>query len=189
MAVYIYNIPLCNNGFIFLFNTLTGWLLSKPYPQHHSHGKPALPIPVTQSLYGVHAPYTLLPMINVPSVQIYPSLFCTAYARIIVFACRHSFFFARMISSIPFVRFPNTVTSIAAFRSVYPGSAHQRTLCLPRTLFALATSRSFKQNGVAFIGVFLPSRKMHAWIIEGNRNPDPKDDIWICYQPVAAITK
>lgn len=111
------------------------------------------------------------------------------YAKSLVLACRHSFLLARLLALIPLARFDDTATSIAAFQKIFSGKGNQRTLCLPRTLFALTTSRTFKKDGVAFIGVFLPSKKMHAWIIEGNANPDPKDDVWICYRPVAAITR
>jgi hypothetical protein len=110
------------------------------------------------------------------------------YAKSLVFACRHSFPIARLLTLIPLTQFNDTATSIAAFQKIFPGGQNQRTLCLPRTLFALSTSCSFRKDGAAFIGVFLPSRKMHAWIIEANANPDPKDDVWICYRPVAAIT-
>jgi hypothetical protein len=41
---------------------------------------------------------------------------------------------------------------------------------------------------VVVIGVFLPSRAMHAWTIEGNQMADPYDDIWINYQPVAMLS-
>ena len=111
------------------------------------------------------------------------------YSKLMVFTCKYSFFLAKILTYFPFLSFNSTAESINAFQKVYPSSLNQRTLCLPRTLFALATSKSFKKRGTAFIGVFLPSRKMHAWIIEDNKNPDPHDDVWICYQPVAAITK
>ena len=38
-----------------------------------------------------------------------------------------------------------------------------------------------------FIGVFLPTKLMHAWIIESGELADQFDDIWINFQPVAAI--
>lgn len=28
---------------------------------------------------------------------------------------------------------------------------------------------------------------MHAWIVEDGKQPDPFDDMWINFQPVAAI--
>jgi hypothetical protein len=37
------------------------------------------------------------------------------------------------------------------------------------------------------IGVFLPSRAMHAWIIENHMQPDPQDRSWTSFQPVALI--
>ena len=63
----------------------------------------------------------------------------------------------------------------------------QNTLCLPRSLFASSASRRFAEAGVLFIGVFLPSRSMHAWILEDGRQPDADDQMWINFQPVAAL--
>jgi len=40
---------------------------------------------------------------------------------------------------------------------------------------------------VIFIGVFLPSNTMHAWIIEDGKIVDPYDGIWLNFQPVAAL--
>jgi len=40
---------------------------------------------------------------------------------------------------------------------------------------------------VIFIGVFLPSKSMHAWIIEDGIQPDPSDTMWINFQPVAVL--
>jgi hypothetical protein len=63
----------------------------------------------------------------------------------------------------------------------------QNTLCLPRSLFAASASQRFADTGVLFIGVFLPSRSMHAWILEDGRQPDADDQMWINFQPVAAL--
>jgi hypothetical protein len=49
-------------------------------------------------------------------------------------------------------------------------------------------SNSFKKNGVIFIGAHLPLKDMHAWIIEGNHQPDNEDRQWINYVPLMAIT-
>lgn len=117
------------------------------------------------------------------------SLFAKLYCKLMVFTCEYSFLGARLLAMVPFVKYNSTKLAIATFKKIYPSNLQQRTLCLPRALFAIATSKSFKKKGVGFIGVFLPSRKMHAWIIEDNKNPDPYDDVWICYQPVTAIIK
>lgn len=63
----------------------------------------------------------------------------------------------------------------------------QDRLCLPRTLFAAKTSARFKEEGVLFIGVFLPARSLHAWIFEDGSIVDERDTIWVNYHPVALI--
>ena len=35
-----------------------------------------------------------------------------------------------------------------------------------------------------YIGIFLPSRNMHAWVIEDNLQTDEWDNYWILYQPL-----
>lgn len=82
--------------------------------------------------------------------------------------------------------FSNSNEAIAYYKKhIYPNQ--QNDLCLSRTLFAAATSKKFKESGVIFIGVFLPSKSMHAWIIEDGAHADPEDTIWLNYQPVAAL--
>jgi hypothetical protein len=76
--------------------------------------------------------------------------------------------------------------AIALFRKETP-QFPQNTLCLPRSLFAASASRRFAEAGVLFIGVFLPSRSMHAWILEDGSQPDADDQMWINFQPVAAL--
>ena len=60
--------------------------------------------------------------------------------------------------------------------------------CFQRTLLAAKTSKTFKKDGVLFIGAELSSFNMHAWIIENNSQPDFEDRAWINYRPLLAIT-
>lgn len=60
--------------------------------------------------------------------------------------------------------------------------------CLVKCLTVAKCSNSFKKNGVIFIGAHLPLKDMHAWIIEGNHQPDDEDRQWINYVPLMAIT-
>jgi len=108
------------------------------------------------------------------------------YAKLLVILCKRSFILALLLSKIRIVRFNDAVDAISVFRDIFP-KHNQKTLCLPRSLFAASASREFRRSGVLFIGVFLPSRHMHAWLIENDSHPDNLDDIWICYQPVATI--
>lgn len=76
--------------------------------------------------------------------------------------------------------------AIEAFNR-HTSGLNRNELCLPRSLFAASMSKKFKEHGVIFIGVFLPSRSMHAWIIEDGIQPDSLDSMWVNYQPVAAL--
>ena len=60
-------------------------------------------------------------------------------------------------------------------------------LCLQRAFLASKISKSFEANGVIFIGAFLPTGDMHAWIIENGIQPDSDDRGWINYRPLLAL--
>lgn len=97
-----------------------------------------------------------------------------------------NFVLGRFLSGFGKPIFANSTEAISFFRNNKQGII-QNDLCLPRSLFAASTSKKFKENGVIFIGVSLPSNLMHAWIIEDEKQPDPFDNMWINFQPVAAI--
>lgn len=112
--------------------------------------------------------------------------FLDFYAVLLTKFVRLNFFLGRVFTVFGRSNFSNSKEAIAYYRKhVYPNQ--QNDLCLPRTLFAAATSKIFKESGVIFIGVFLPSKSMHAWIIEDGAHADPEDGIWLNYQPVAAL--
>jgi hypothetical protein len=135
----------------------------------------------------VSNPYLLKTVRQIPSNKVIPndSLFAKILARIFTLLCLRSFLLFRALSYTRFPIFNSTEEAILFYRKMYPNE--QKELCLPRSLFAACTSKTFTQEGCLFIGVFLPSRAMHAWILEAGKQPDPYDDIWICYQPVAAM--
>ncbi len=136
----------------------------------------------------VDNPYVLksnLPSISKRKIDNPDRSFPRILAWIYIKLCNSSFLFVRILSFLYFPIFNNTEEALCYFRSVFP--EQQSNLCMPRTLFAATTSKSFSKNGVIFIGVFLPSRSMHAWIIENKKQPDIADDIWICYQPLAML--
>lgn len=103
-----------------------------------------------------------------------------------IWLCRRQFYLARLWASFRQPCFDTAAEAIRFFRDHVTGD--QSTLCLPRALFAAKTSRRFVADGVLFIGVFLPARSLHAWVIEGGSLADPCDDAWINYRPVAALT-
>ena len=107
-------------------------------------------------------------------------------AERLISLCRLNFFLARKYAAFSTPIFPDSKEAIDFFHNSTPRS-DRSSLCLPRSLFAAKTSQGFKDKGVIFIGTFLPSRQMHAWIIEDGEQPDPCDKIWHLYKPVAAI--
>lgn len=112
--------------------------------------------------------------------------FLDFYAILLTNFVKFNFFLGKVLTALARLNFSSSNEAIAYYRKhIYPHQ--QNDLCLPRTLFAAATSKKFKESGVIFIGVFLPSKSMHAWIIEDGAHTDPEDGIWINYQPVAAL--
>jgi hypothetical protein len=107
-------------------------------------------------------------------------------ARNLVLLSRINFFLAIQYASIKTREFPDAARAIAYFHSL-TANDKMKSLCLPRALFAAKTSKAFDQEGVIFIGAFLPCRLMHAWIIEKRIQPDTQDYIWHQFQPIAAI--
>lgn len=107
-------------------------------------------------------------------------------AKRMIHLSRFNLFLARQYASYSKPFFNKTSDAINFFHEITPSSDKSK-LCLPRSLFAAKTSKSFKDAGVILIGVFLPSRQMHAWIIEDGQQSDPYDNIWHLYRPVAAI--
>jgi hypothetical protein len=99
---------------------------------------------------------------------------------------RRQFFCTRFYASLRVPLFATAREAILFFRKHAEGD--QEELCLARALFAAKTSRMFAEHGAVVIGVFLPSRAMHAWVIEGDEMADPYDGIWINYQPVAMLS-
>lgn len=59
--------------------------------------------------------------------------------------------------------------------------------CLQRCMFVAKTSLTFRASGVIFIGAFVPTTQMHAWVIDGGSQPDPQDRGWINYTPLLAL--
>lgn len=108
------------------------------------------------------------------------------YVRLLIKICKTSFLLTRIFTKLRLPIYNNSTESIIAFRKIVPSSI-QNDLCLPRALFAAITSKKFKEKGVVFIGVFLPSKSMHAWVIEDGVQPDLYDNMWINFEPVAAL--
>ena len=170
------------NGYTFTLNKLFGFLLQKDCKiKRNNNKKIDFFLNIIANPYYLNNTEIKFSHSRDDSIKKLAFVLAKLYTKFIL----KSFFFVRILSVIRVPIFETTQEAILFYRKQFPGK--QQELCLPRALFAASTSKSFKKESVVFIGVFLPSRAMHAWIIENNMQPDPFDDIWICYQPVAAI--
>lgn len=107
------------------------------------------------------------------------------YAKLLRFCHKYFFPAIYLLSRLRLNWFNNSKTAIEIFCKIFP--ENQNILCLPRSVFAATTSRNFKKNGIMIVGVFHPTRHMHAWIIEDGENSYKYDDIWINYTPVSIL--
>jgi len=97
------------------------------------------------------------------------------------------FFVSRCYASIRHEIFMDTSHAMAAIGELPSEKEYSHRLCLQRTLLAAKTSKSFKTNGVLFVGSLLPTPDMHAWIIEDGCQPDANDRQWILFRPMLAL--
>ena len=174
------------NWKVYRIHKIFGFLLEYDF---HKKTDTDLPDNINVLYKQIANPYLLNPGLEsrIRKYTFKNSIIVKTYARLLTFLCLRSFLFVRILSKIS-LRFFNTAEeAIIFYRRLYP--KEQRNLCLPRSLFAACTSKTFKKEGTLFIVVFLPSRAMHAWIIEDGKQPDFFDDIWICYQPLAIMYK
>lgn len=177
--------PVYHNDRSYVFERYTGLLLEK----ENNDNLKRITSPVIKVMWALDLnsnPYKLRKGQQIGTVINSPNTAMRLYARLLVRLYKLTFSLTRLCSIYNFRVFENATYAIVAFRKLFPDSM-QQDLCMPRTLFAASTSRKFKKKGVIFIGVFLPSKSMHAWIIEDGIQPDPYDNVWINFQPVAAI--
>ncbi len=146
------------------------------------------PKKLTEALEYCNNPFTLKKQdsISKKPTPTYVTKTLQLYSNLLININKLNFGLGRVFTVFGKPVFDNASMSISFFRNNKLG-AIQNDLCLPRSLFAASTSKKFKENGVIFIGVSLPSNLMHAWIIEDGKQPDPLDTMWINFQPVAAI--
>lgn len=107
--------------------------------------------------------------------------------RILVHLGNRRFFLARHYANYCKFMFGTTADSMRAIARIGLQKEEKGSLCLQRTLLAVKTAKSFQDSGVLFIGAFLPTTNMHAWIIENGAQPDPQDREWILYRPLLAL--
>ena len=184
----LYNITINTRQFLYELDTFTGSLLAFDISKGRASKNEMLTTKVINALNFCNNPYQLSEnkLVN-NSFTNFSSLKIKLTQRLIKITCKFNFWFAYKLSSqIAPILFDKTEDSINYFRKTN-SQDYENVLCLPRSLFAASTSKSFKEKGVIFIGVFLPSNSMHAWIIENGTQPDNQDTIWTNFQPVAAL--
>jgi hypothetical protein len=109
------------------------------------------------------------------------------YHKILMFIGNKRFFLTRFFSDFRNPMFQNTKEAFMYIAKIPEQELFHERLCLQRSFLALKTSKTFKKNGVLFIGASLPTGNMHAWIIEDNYQPDTLDREWIMYEPLLAF--
>ena len=179
-----HSLPIEKKEVCYFFESFTGCLLVNNREPQHLLKK----ISTSKLSYAVECcnqPYIITNK-NFKKQPVNISPIIKWYAKLLVWLCKHSFFLGRCFAKIGWTCFATTEEAICAFRQIFP-TPQQADLCYPRTLFAASLSKTFKAKGCIFIGVYLPSKSMHAWMIEDGTQPDPFDNMWINFQPVAAL--
>lgn len=167
-------------GACYFLEPITGSLLKKDHCRRESV---AVDAKVESCLMQVRDPY-LLNIRKRTTTPLRIPLTVRLYARILTWLCQHAFLLGRLWAKIPLRYYPDAGVASEVYYRLYPGE-QQRKLCLPRAFFTRSTSRRFKKHGTMFIGAFLPSVQMHAWVIEDGMHADVYDDNWINFAPVA----
>jgi hypothetical protein len=185
MAFKYRSLTLTCNGEYYFFEPFTGMLL-KAKVRNGTNPKPAIKKRVFDYVRLNAQPYALPPVEFTTAETFSKSRTAILYAKFLTCLLKLQFSFGRICLFFNRPCFTHTKEALSFYRkNIYPNK--QNDLCLARCFFAAATSKSFRKNGVLFIGVFLPSKSMHAWILEDGAHTDPQDHIWINYEPVAAI--
>jgi len=185
----LYNTGLQKNSSSFIISSFSGSLIE--ILTDFQKSDTPLSKKISKSLHFCNQPYSLnRKSIESKAASVEPNFnlpLLSKRASQLVYLCRANLF-CLAYKYISFLKpsFENSSQAIDFFRhQVY--SKPQDSLCLPRSLFAASASKRFAESGVIVIGVFFPTRSMHAWIIEDGRQPDRHDSMWVNFRPVAMI--
>lgn len=113
------------------------------------------------------------------------SILMKLYAYVLIWLYKHFYPGIWLLSHINLNVFDDAVDACDAFYKIHP--KNQQILCLPRSVFAATTSKKFHDFGIMIIGGFLPSRHMHAWIMEDAKNAWRGDSMWINFTPISVM--
>lgn len=182
----LFSLPIHFDEKKYALNPVFGMLLE--FENNNIDKTIAIPNKIIKALGYCNNPYTLTKVEsnNIKNALLIKKNALKFYSNLLISGNKLNFGLGKFFSNLGRPVFENATDSIVFFRNNKTGVI-QNDLCLPRSLFAASTSQLFKEKGVIFIGVSLPSNLMHAWIIEDGKQPDPFDTMWINFQPVAAI--
>ncbi len=171
-------------GKSYRFNDVAGWLISKKTSKPNQVLILDTPNEKAETILEyINNPYNTRPCPPLKRIKI--SSLIRLYAKSLIWFHKHFYPGIYIFSKIHLSIFENSVEAADAFCQIHP--ANQKVLCMPRSIFIATTSKSFKQDGALFIGAFLPSRHMHAWIIENGVNVYRNDFIWINFTPICMM--
>lgn len=177
-------IPVQFQGDVYIFEGFTGSLMRRSAKPGDAV-EPAMDDIARKCLKEVTDPF-LLRERQVAPVPKRISIGIRLYAAILTWLCRHVFPLGRLWATIPLRCYPDAGVATEVYYKLYPGK-QQRNLCLPRAYFARSASKRFRKHGAMFIGAFLPSVQMHAWVLEEGMHADRHDNSWVNYAPIAVI--
>lgn len=151
-----------------------------------------LPKVVADNLEYVRQPYTLRPYLKELGNRTpneYDSKLGKMHDRLLAIG-NERFLLSVLYAGIEKPLYETTAEAMRAINRLPVQRKNYGTLCFQRSLLAAKVSRSFqKGEGVIFLGAFLPTALMHAWVIENGAQPDSDDRDWIMYRPLMAIHK
>ena len=181
-------IPYFQNGKYWIINPLSGSLLSSP--NNFTTAEQKIPLRVKTGIEYCNSPYTLSSNFEINrhcSIDGFIKSKLKTYDARLEKIGSNRFFISQLYCGFTDPIFVNTAQALNAIYSINMHSSNRHKLCFRRTLLVAKTSKTFIQHGVLFIGAFLPTTDMHAWIIEDGLQPDSKDAGWINYRPLLAI--
>lgn len=109
------------------------------------------------------------------------------YAKLLTWFCTHCYPLTNVCLLLQMNIFSDAGDASMFYYSIYPSMKQQQTLCLPRAFFIATTSQRFRQHGTLFIGAFLPTVRMHAWVVEDGMPADCFDNQWIYFRPLMML--
>jgi len=168
-----YNFNIKNNDVIVCYNKRLGITYTK---QIEDAIQPSVWPMDIQNPFIVHRRTTQELKVQVP-------FYVKVYGHILVWGGQYCYFLLYLFSHLRLNLFEDAQQASFAFQQIIHTKT-QNLLCLPRSVFIATTSKRFKEHGTMYIGIFWPSRNLHAWVIEDHMQTDEWDNSWILYQPL-----